>query len=98
MMTRFVLAATAISLIGMGAGVAQVKPAVQTPLPSMPVFPGPTAPSNPPPTTQRTIDSSGNAVDTTQTYRTGPFGTYTDKTTITTYPPGNPSLGTTNPH
>jgi hypothetical protein len=66
--------------------------------PSMPVFNAPASSNPPPPTTQHSVDANGNAVDTTTTYRTGPFGTYVDHTTTTTYPAGNPSLGTSSTH
>jgi hypothetical protein len=77
---------------------AQIRPPDQNWVPpSMPIFNAP-ASSNPPPTTQHSVDANGNAVDTTTTYRTGPFGTYVDHTTTTTYPAGNPSLGTSSNH
>jgi hypothetical protein len=66
--------------------------------PSMPIFNAPASSNPPPPTTQHSVDANGNAVDTTTTYRTGPFGTYVDHTTTTTYPAGNPSLGTSSNH
>jgi len=87
---------TAFPMMG-GAASAQVEPAVRTPVPSMPIF-SPSAPAAPAPTIERGIDANGNERDTTTTYRTGPYGTYTDHTAITTAPPGNPSLGETNPH
>jgi len=98
-MTRYVLAGAALAALIAGL-LPPAARAADAPVPTMPVFTAP-PPGGPPPTTsttQRTIDASGNAVDTTQTYRSGPFGTYTDHTTITTYPPGNPSLGTSVTH
>jgi hypothetical protein len=81
-----------------GAASAQIRPPDQNWVPpSMPIFNAP-ASSSPPPSTQHGVDASGNAVDTTTTYRSGPFGTYTDQTTTTTYPAGNPSLGTSSIH
>lgn len=97
-MKRILLtAATALILAG-GTALAQVQPAVREPVPSMPVFSPPASSAAPAPSVQHTIDANGNAVDTTETYRTGPFGTYTDHTIITTAPPGNPSLGSSNTH
>lgn len=72
--------------------------AVSTAVPSMPVFTPPSSSAPPPPTVEHSIDANGEARDTITTYRSGPFGTYTDHSAITTYPPGNPSLGVTNPH
>lgn len=97
-MTRSFLTSVTVFALMTGVALAQARQAIETPVPSMPVFTAP-APGGPPPsTTQRTIDGSGNQVDTTQTYRTGPFGIYTDQTTITTAPPGNPAAGTSTTH
>ncbi len=85
-------------LAAAGAALAQVAPAVPTPTPSMPVFTPPAAAGPPPSTVERSLDAGGHERDTVTTYRTGPFGTYTDHSTITTYPPGNPSLSRSNPH
>jgi hypothetical protein len=95
---RYFLTSVAALALMTGTALAQARQAIETPVPTMPVFTAPTPGGPPPSTTQRTIDSSGNQVDTTQTYRTGPFGTYTDQTTITTAPPGNPSAGTSTAH
>jgi hypothetical protein len=92
-MPRYFLTSTAVFLMMTGAALAQVGPAVRTPVPSMPVFTPPASSAPPPSTVQRTVDGHGNEVDTVETYRSGPFGTYTDHSSITTSPPGNPSLG-----
>ena len=103
-MMRYLLAGAAVlamtigALAQLGPAVPQIGPAVPTPVPSMPVFTPPASSSPPPSTTQRTVDGAGNQVDTTQTYRTGSFGTYSDQTTITTAPPGNPAAGTSITH
>ena len=95
--TRYFVIAMTVFLTMGGAAIAQVEPAVRTPVPSMPIFSEP-APPAPSPTIEYGLDANGNERDTTTTYRTGPYGTYTDHTAITTAPPGNPSLGQTNPH
>jgi hypothetical protein len=97
-MKRYVLAGAAAFLLMSGAAFAQVRAAVPTPVPSMPVFTPPSSSAPPPSTIQRTVDGSGNEVDTVESYRSGPFGTYTDHSSITTAPPGNPSLGTSFTH
>lgn len=96
---RILLVISAVAVVTMtGVAEAQTKSAADRPVPTMPIFNPPTSSSPPPPTTQHTIDAAGNSVDTTTYYRTGPFGTYTDHTTITTAPPGNPALGTSITH
>jgi hypothetical protein len=97
-MKRYVLASAAAFLMMGGVALAQVRAAVPTPEPSMPIFTPQRSSAPPPSTIQRTVDGSGNEVDTTESYRSGPFGTYTDHTSITTAPPGNPSLGTSFTH
>lgn len=96
-MRRYFLASVAALAMTTGATLAQIKTG-NTPAPTMPVFTPPASTSPPPPTTQHTIDARGNAVDTVTTYRKGPFGTYTEHTTITTYPPANPAAGTSITH
>ena len=99
-MMRLLLPSAIVLALIAGVAVAPASEAADRPVPTMPVFNAP-PPGGPPPTTSTTqhgIDAAGNAVDTTQTYRSGPFGTYTDQTTTTTYPPGNPALGTTTTH
>jgi len=81
-----------------GVTLAQIRPPNENWVPYTPTFNPPPAASAPAPTTQHGVDANGNAVDTTTTYRSGPFGTYTDQTTTTTYPPGNPALGTSTAH
>jgi hypothetical protein len=98
MSKRILLFSAAALVVASGAAFAQVRPAVREPVPSMPIFTPPAASSAPAPSIQHTVDGSGNAVDTTETYRSGPFGTYTDHTSITTAPPGNPSLGSSFTH
>lgn len=93
----FLSGATALAMMT-GAAFAQIKTTTETPVPTMPVFTPPASSSPPAPTTQHGVDANGNAVDTTTYYRTGPFGTYTDHTTTTTYPPGNPAAGTSITH
>ena len=97
-MWRYFLAGALLASFG-GTTLAQIRPPDQNWVPPQgPVF-TPPAPASPPlPTTQHSIDASGNAVDTTTYYRSGPFGTYTDHVTTTTYPPGNPALGTSVTH
>ncbi len=80
-------------LVG-GLAHAQIRPPNENWVPYTPTFSPPAATSASAPAVQHGVDAAGNAVDTTTTYRSGPFGTYTDQTTTTTYPPGNPSLGT----
>ncbi len=96
-MPRYFLAGVAALAMMSCAALAQIR-TTDTPAPTMPVFTPPGSSSPPPSTTQHGIDAGGNAVDTTTTYRIGPFGTYTDHTTTTTYPPGNPAAGTTVTH
>ena len=97
-MKRFLLIGTAALAMATGLAQAQTTSATDRPFPSMPIFNPPAPSSPPPPTTQHRIDAAGNSVDTTTYYRTGPFGTYTDHTTTTTAPPGNPALGTSITH
>lgn len=97
-MKQFLLISAAALVMVTGVAQAQIKSSSDRPVPAMPIF-TPPAPSSPPPaTTQHSIDAAGNSVDTTTYYRTGPFGTYTDHTTTTTAPPGNPGLGTSITH
>lgn len=86
--------AIAGALLTSGASAQIIAPTDRPPIVNMPVFNAPASTSPPAPTTVHGVDAAGNSVDTTTTYRTGPFGTYTDHTTTTTYPPGNPSAAT----
>ena len=95
---RPLLPSIAILALTASLAAAQIKSPNDRPVPSMPVFNPQAQQSAPPPTTQHTTDAAGNAVDVTTHYRTGPFGTYDDHTTTTTYPPGNPALGNTTTH
>jgi len=88
----------AVLIVIAGTASAQIRPPGQNWVPYTPMYNPPPAPSAPPPTVQHGIDANGNAVDTTTTYRSGPSGIYTDQETRTTYPPGNPALGTTYTH
>jgi len=96
-MIRAWLLAVAICLALGGAAAAQQVYGERNIAP-MPLFTPPPASAPPAPATRRTVDANGNAVDTTETYRSGPFGTYSDHTTITTYPPGNPAQATSTIH
>ena len=97
-MMRYTSICVAALALMTGAALAQIKSTAEHPVPAMPAVTPPASSTPPPPTTQHGIDAAGNAVDTTTYYRTGPFGTYTDHTTTTTYPPGNPALGTSITH
>ena len=98
-MRRYATIVVLILATATGAANAQIRPPDQNWVPpSMPIFNAPASSSAPSSTTQHGVDANGNAVDTTTTYRSGPFGTYTDQTTTTTYPAGNPSLGTSSTH
>jgi hypothetical protein len=96
-MQRYFLAVVVIFAVMTGAALAQIRTG-DSPVPTMPVFTPSESSSAPPAATQHGVDAAGNAVDTTTTYRSGPFGTYTDHTTTTTYPPGNPAAATTITH
>jgi hypothetical protein len=96
-MQRYFLAGVMVLAVMTGAARAQIRTS-DSPAPTMPVFTPPESSSPPPAATQHGIDAAGNAVDTGTTYRSGPFGTYTDHTTTTTYPPGNPAAGMTITH
>ena len=95
---RLSLLLSAILVLTAGLAAAQIKSPSDRPVPSMPVFNPQAQQAPPPPTTQHTTDAAGNAVDVTTYYRTGPSGTYVDHTTTTTYPPGNPALGSSTTH
>jgi len=98
-MGRYSLAGVvAFALMTSAASAQIIAPTDRPPIVNMPVFNAPPAPSPPASTTVHGVDAAGNAVDTTTTYRSGPFGTYTDHTTTTTYPPGNPSAATSITH
>ena len=97
-MWQYFLSGVAALTIMTGAAFAQIKTTTETPVPTLPVFMPLGSSSQPAPTKQHGVDAIGNTVDTTTYYRTGPFGTYTDHTTTTTYPPGNPAAGTSITH
>jgi len=94
----YALLGAAALIAAASAAQAQIRPPDQNWVPYTPTYNPPAPPSTPAPTTQHGVDAAGNAVDTTTTYRSGPFGTYTDHVTTTTYPPGNPALGTSVTH
>jgi len=96
-MQRYFFAGMAVLAMMSGAALAQIR-TTDSPAPTMPIFTPSESSSPPPATTQHGVDAAGNAVDTTTTYRSGPFGTYTDHTMTTTYPPGNPAAATTITH
>jgi hypothetical protein len=98
-MGRYSLTWVAAFVLMTGVASAQIiAPTDRPPIVNMPVF-NASPPSSPPaPTTVHGVDAAGNAVDTTTYYRNGPFGTYADHTTTTTYPPGNPAAGTSITH
>lgn len=98
-MRHLVVILGAAALVAIAAGApAQIRPPDQNWVPYTPTYNPPPPPAAPPPSVQHGVDAAGNAVDTTTTYRSGPNGIYTDHVTTTTYPPGNPALGTSVTH